>query len=44
MDFKQALQQNCCRTEKLLQKTCDSFRVSSVNKEKIKELRIKYKK
>ena len=27
-----------------IQKTCDSFRVSSVNKEKIKELRIKYKK
>lgn len=27
-----------------IQKTCDSFRVSSVNKDKIKELRIKYKK
>lgn len=27
-----------------IQKTCDSFRVSSVNKEKIKKLRMKYKK
>lgn len=31
MDFKQALQQNCCRTEKLLQKTCDSFAKNLVN-------------